>query len=283
VRHSALTWLLSFSLLFGVFQTARSDEGALIFRHHDKEVGRFTQAQLKELSSPVTVRIYEPHVDGQRTYRAIPLAPILKSVYGPAWQSRGSDLVFTGGDGYQSVVAVEEFSKAPTLLAFGMASNKPFGFTHIRPPHQKVTLGPYYLIWNFNSTPELRSDEDYSWPYKVIDVDLINFQDRYSKMLPPTGSPAAVTRGFQAFRSYCMNCHQVGGQGGAVGPELNTAETYPSDWYPGVLSQYLLDPQAVQPETQMPGLLKSLPQREEIARDIIRYLEALEERSCNTR
>lgn len=276
-RRSLLVCLLSASLAIALLQTGLCEGELLVFRHHGKEVSRFSRQQLEALSPAKTVRIYEPHVDADRTYKAIPLQPVLRSVYGGDWKEAGGDLLFIGSDGYQSSVTLEQFERAPTLLAFAMADGGEFGFTHIRPPHKSVTLAPYYLVWDFNETPELRSDEDYSWPYKVVAIELIDFEDRYPNLTPPSNSSEAVMRGFKAYRTYCMTCHQIQGQGGTSGPELNTPQTDLSKWEEEELRRYLINPQSVRPNSQMPGLLQSLPDLEGTAQDIILYLKALEE------
>ena|GEM_PF-1171103 len=61
---------------------------------------------------------------------------------------------------------------------------------------------------------------------------------------PETGEELFLTKG-------CVGCHSIGGQGGQVGPTLDTVgDRYTAEW----LYTWLRDPSAVKPGTAMPNL-----------------------------
>ena len=85
----------------------------------------------------------------------------------------------------------------------------------------------------------------------------------------------AVQRGFVAFRSHCLTCHSINGQGGAKAPELNYPASVTEYLAPGWLQRWMLDPGSIRHATTMPGLPPELPARDAVATDIERYLQAM--------
>ncbi len=72
----------------------------------------------------------------------------------------------------------------------------------------------------------------------------------------------------EMFRNICFGCHQVGGQGGNVGPALDgVSERFEEDY----LRQWIADPQAVKPGTTMP----KFPMDEATLDAIVQYLQTL--------
>jgi len=99
--------------------------------------------------------------------------------------------------------------------------------------------------------------------------DIITDQARQAAQIAAnTGGvdPMADAPGY--FKSVCVGCHAVGGQGGNVGPALDAVATkYERDY----LLRWISDPQSVKPGTTMPALGLD----PETLEQIVTYLETL--------
>lgn len=61
---------------------------------------------------------------------------------------------------------------------------------------------------------------------------------------------AGLSRGAGAFKEHCMGCHQIGGEGGGIGPALDTInEKYDATQ----IAEFIRDPRSVDPESEMPA------------------------------
>jgi cytochrome c2 len=139
-----------------------------------------------------------------------------------------------------------------------------------------IDLGPYYLVWDNISHPELIKDGEYGWPYQIAEIEPIQYASYYSKVFPFKKTNNLVREGFEAFKKNCMACHALKDQGGQKGPQL---------WpYPPLarfgrekFMQWVLSPQKLAPQTTMPSLNPELPlkERKKLASKIYLYLSAL--------
>jgi nitric oxide reductase subunit C len=90
-----------------------------------------------------------------------------------------------------------------------------------------------------------------------------------STMAP--GAPAAALNAPAMFKTICVSCHSVGGQGGTVGPALDgVGDKFSADY----LTKWLTNPQAVKPGTAMP----QLPMTGEERAELVQFLSALKKR-----
>ena len=80
--------------------------------------------------------------------------------------------------------------------------------------------------------------------------------------------PDVLERAPQKFKDICFACHQVGGQGGNVGPSLDGVSKRLT---PDFLRKWIADPQSVKPGTIMPNLGTKGQELE----DLITYLGTL--------
>lgn len=98
-------------------------------------------------------------------------------------------------------------------------------------------------------------------------VDLQGFPPK-----PTLAPPAATGVGVglskpQTFTTVCVACHQLGGQGGNVGPALDTV----GDKYDeAFLRRWLADPSAVKPGTKMPKLGLTEAQIDELVKFLVK-------------
>jgi cytochrome c2 len=140
---------------------------------------------------------------------------------------------------------------------------------------KRVQVGPFYLVWENLQDPQILQEADYGWPYQVVAVDLIRTLDRFPRMTPPEGAPRDVASGFEAFRIHCSKCHQLNGEGGTIGPELNAAtrpvEYRDREW----LRTWIENPAKLLPTARMPRLNPALPNRARTIDEILAYLTTM--------
>lgn len=78
---------------------------------------------------------------------------------------------------------------------------------------------------------------------------------------PSTADNAVLVGAPPVFRSLCMGCHKLGGEGGVVGPALDGVG---SRFEPDYLGRWISDPQKIKPGTTMPALGLPAQQIEEL-------------------
>jgi cytochrome c2 len=248
---------------------------ALEFRRHAEPVATRTLADLRAIAPAETVRVFEPYEQRDVSFLALPLAPVLDAVYGAAWR-QDDELLFTCRDGYQPIVPVARVLAHAAWLAFERPGAPAFAIHKFESGrHQDVSIAPFYLIWENLSDVQVRAEGDYGWPYQLVGVELIRSRERFPRMAPPASAPAQVLQGFAAFRIHCSRCHTVNGEGGHVGPELNTPERPAGRRDQAWLRAWIADPNRVAPGTRMEALNPALPDRDGVIASIIAYLQAI--------
>jgi mono/diheme cytochrome c family protein len=232
----------------------------------------------KDLAPAVKdITVIEPHEQcGEHeclvSYRGIPLRTVLEHYYPKEWPAFDGEIQLFALDGYLGVVEASKARKKDAYLAFDRADGKPFRIDNYRQNEHDVALGPFYLIWDNRNDPELQKLGAYGWPYQVDQIDLVS-EASYSRLIPP-GAPASVQAGFAAFRTYCLNCHNLQGIGG------RKVETDMKQLVAGKsreqLRAWINDPGKVRPTT-MPPLNTKLDDKERarVIEQIANYLESL--------
>ncbi|GAA5232442.1 cytochrome c [Verticiella sediminum] len=191
-------------------------------------------------------------------YRAVPIAALLEGVAPEA------TLQAVALDGF-----VADLAAAP-LLATDPAGAR--AWLAIEPPGQpwpalgegKPSAGPFYLVW---TNPAAGGIVPEQWPYQMAALRLVApAAERFPAMQPQAGTSedSPVWRGFQVFRTHCMVCHTLNGQGDAsMGPDLNQPHSPTEYMIADALRMYLRDPQALRhwPQARMPAFDENiLPQ-----------------------
>lgn len=257
-------------ILIATLAACADDAGPLVFRRDGHAVRTLSFAQMCALAPPITVTIKHPSTGQLTSYRALPLAPLLRAVYA----SRVGDdknLIFVALDGYQSVIPVTWARRHTGYLAFASASGQAFE----QEEHGKVApLGPYYLIWEDVKDAHVLEAGGHFWPYQVNSIDITTFAERYPAMTPPPSRDPRVQSGFKAFRANCMACHSINGQGGTVGPELNYPTNVTEYYNERFLHAWIRNPQRIRMRTPMPPF-PAMAHPDRVIDDIIAYLRAM--------
>lgn len=268
-------------LLFGVVLTAHASAAPppLQFKRARVAVRHMTLAQLIALSAPVVVKVRHPDDGPLRTFRAIPLQAVIDAVY-PGDVTKNEDILFSALDGYESVIPYAWIRQHKGYIAYESADGQPF----TSPSHSgTVDLGPYFIIWdNLGDKVVARSGAHY-WPYQVAAVDVARFDQRFPAVLPPPHASPQVMRGFTSFRTYCLSCHTVNGQGGMTGPELNYPRNVTEYWNHDLLAAWIRNPKQIRDRATMPPMPPVVAHPERVIAEIIAYLQAMSHRKIAPR
>ena len=195
---------------------ARAAEPAISFLSGDKEVLRATAAELGARRDARVISLTDPFYGKRKRYRAVPIKDLLAHAYGPDWIENGvGEFFFEALDGYRFHARVPILAEDGGMLAFADADSP--GWEEM--PKEKLRPGPFYLVWiGADQTPK----KGYPWPWQLVSVKSAIVEDEYPKAVPrDAGAKSRAPAGWAIFRSDCISCHAISGQGGSVGPDLN--------------------------------------------------------------
>lgn len=241
-----------------------------------KPKGPYSLKALQDLVKAQQVTVTEPHEQVSIRFDALPLKDLLDKVYGPSWRKE-EEILFTCSDGYKPSLPVQKIVQHSPYIAFA-AQDHPFSITNKLQNSEKVELGPYYLIWENQKDKDIALDGASVWPYQLIALEFVRFEDRFAAMAPPAGSKENVKHGFLAFRQYCQSCHRINGQGGDKSLELNYPMNVSEYWKEDLLKRWISDPLSIRWGTAMPPLNPTLKNREKVLDDLIAYLKAMKDK-----
>jgi mono/diheme cytochrome c family protein len=180
-------------------------------------VTRLDDAALARTCGVRTIDLDDPYYDAHKRYRACPLAAVLEAGFGaPVGELKGEDVLFHALDGYVKPSTLARVAEPGGFVAFGDA-DRDTGFAPMG--RRALDPGPFYVVW---SRPEQRDTHGYPWPYELASIELTSVAKKFPHTAP-TGlaDGDAGWRGYAIFRTECIACHSVNGEGGTVGPDLN--------------------------------------------------------------
>ena len=206
---------------------------------------------LKALLATADVRgvtVADPVYRRTMTYRAIPLATLLKGT--------GID-----ADDYVQARATDDFSVAiPGRLAASADPAQIEAFVAIEDPaapwppipgkQDKASAGPFYVIWR--RTPSVQISPEY-WAYRLAALAVT---DSPLKRWPEVPAGDRIRTGLDRFMSMCMACHRFNGEGeGEQGPDLARPMNVTEYFQIPALKKLIRNPTSVRqwPEQKMPG------------------------------
>jgi cytochrome c2 len=261
-------------------QPSFTEAADLQFQLHGKPV---KQASLDALQSgikpaPEKIKVRQPHEEKEIEFTGFPVAPLLDTMYGPAWH-QADEAIFICADGYRSPVPIERIVKHKAWLTFARTDRDgKFTITENQPKPHEVELSPLALVWdNLNDEDSKRMGAE-GWPWQIVGIDLVTFAEKYPKLALPPKASASAQRGQKLYRSYCISCHAVGGQGGSVGPELGEPVSVTTYFKEEWLKKWIANPQAIRAGSKMPAVLPAGPERASQAADLVAYLKSLASR-----
>jgi hypothetical protein len=265
--------IISFEL-FTLNSSAQPEE--LIFKRHGSDVRTISLEKLKKLIPPAKVEVLEPHESQEREYIGFPSNQLLTTVYGDEWK-HVDEILFKCKDGYQPSIPTEKFIEFNSYVVYGRPGNKEFTLINKLQGDEFVKLGPFYLIWDDIKSLEALKVGAVDWPYQITTIDLINLSDRFPNMAPPKNSSDSVMSGFNSYRTFCMSCHTVNGEGGRKAQELNypvsVTEYFKEPW----LKKFINNPRDISYNSTMPALDPNAKDREKIIDNIISYLKVMKD------
>lgn len=237
--------------LVALSAVAQSPTLAVTGRNPDRT---FTYKAL--LASPAirSVTVADPVYRRTMTYRAIPLAELLK----------GTGI---GPDDYLQARATDNFSVAiPGRLAASVDTAQVEAFLAIEDPAapwpaipgkpDKASAGPFYIVWR--RAPSVQISPEY-WAYRlaalaVTESPLKRWPGLAVGADVATGDP--IRTGLDRFVALCMACHRFNGEGeGEQGPDLGRPMNVTEYFQIPALKKLIRNPAAVRqwPEQKMPG------------------------------
>ena len=196
-------------------------EGAMItFVREGKPVKALGRAELEAASKPEQWTALDPYYNKLKTYRALPLGPLLERAFGePAAALIEHDYLLRARDGYTVPLAGSRVFEAGASIA--VADVEVPGWEPIGPG--RANPGPFYLVWR---EPGQQSLDTHPRPWQLASIEIAPFEATFPHTVP-TGLAAdsAAMRGFRIFRAQCIACHAINREGGRVGPDLNVPQS----------------------------------------------------------
>lgn len=241
---------------------------------HGKALKTISIGDMKALNTPHEVTVFEPHEMHDQKYTGFLVTDLLQQTYGDRWQKE-DEVLFTCADGYQSAIPVSRFKEFTAYLVYERADDPSFSVTNKHQNNEHVPLGPFYLVWDNIKSPALKRSGAMNWPYQVVGMETISLKERFPHSFPNPKSGAGILAGFQVFRTKCMTCHKVNGDGGEKAPELNLPVSVTEYWKKEWLEKFIWDPRSVRAGSTMPGL-KDMGTKEEL-RTVLSYLRKMKE------
>jgi len=200
-------------------------------------------ATLRRSCAVQTIEIDDPYYQAQKAFLAFPLRCVLELGLGPLDASFERENVFLRArDGYVKPATGARLSEDGGYLAFADARRTPERGAPRWDPidRRQVDPGPYYLVW---AKPPQRDIHRYPWPYQLVAIEIAAFDAEYPHTVPRTAAPdSAAWAGFAVFRTDCIACHAINGEGGTIGPDLNVPQSIVEYRPAAQIKAYVRDP-----------------------------------------
>jgi mono/diheme cytochrome c family protein len=219
-----------------------------------KEATR-SYAQQALLAHPAarSVTVADPVYRRTMTYRAIPLAELLK----------GTGI---GADDHVQARAIDNFSisipgslanaNTAQIEAFVAIDDPSAPWPPIPGKPDKASAGPFYVIWRLEPSAHVSSEY---WAYRLAALAVTdNPLKRWPGLAIGADIPAndPIRTGLDRFVSMCIACHRFNGEGeGEQGPDLGRPMNVTDYFQIPALKKLIRDPASVRqwPEQKMPG------------------------------
>ncbi len=241
---------------------------SLEFLISGEEVNSLDLNQLKENLEIHKIVFVDPMYEKEKRYDAFALADVLELGFGENWKSSDyTDVAFEARDGYTAVSSTSKLSEPGGYVVY-----KDLDFEEWEPVSIKdANPGPFYLVW---TGVEQTTSNAYPWPWQLASMNLIKFQDQYSAVIPVgVSGNSAVFKGSEIFKSRCIRCHSMNGQGGKTAPDLNAPQSITTYRNTYMIKEFIRNPSEYR-YTQMPDHPDLSEQNLD---DLISYLRYMDE------
>jgi mono/diheme cytochrome c family protein len=248
----ALTVLLALAgVVVGGSRSAGADDAVLEFLREGKVVRRIERAAL-EKDCGATVAIDDPYYGRQMSYVACPVLRVLELGFDETPQQlAANDYLLRARDGYVKPATGARLVESGGYLALGDAEREKAGLPGWAPIDRKqVDPAPFYIVW---SKPTQHDTNLYPWPYQLAQIEIGSIAAEYPDIVPRSATKGSdAWRGYDIFKTECVACHAINGQGGKVGPELNVPQSIVEYRPAEQIKAYVYDPEVFR-HTSMPA------------------------------
>ena len=196
-------------------------KAALTFSIEGQALRSLSRDELVAGVPPVTFTAFDPYYNKPKTFRALPLRPLLELGFaGKQVALEESHFVLRAADGYTVPIEGKRLLEGGAHLAIDDLDVSD-GWQPIGP--RQADPGPFYLVWSGKEQQDL---ETHPRPWQLVAIEISSFERTFPRTVPSglaANSPALA--GFALFRQQCIHCHAINRQGGSVGPELNVPQS----------------------------------------------------------
>jgi cytochrome c2 len=199
------------------------------------------------------VEVDDPYYERSMAFRALPLSCVLEAGFATDGASLArDDFSLIALDGYTRPSTGARLAEPGGFVAFADAALTPAGAPLRFAPitRRELDPSPFYLVWSGSGQND---PHRYPWPFQLATIERVPFERRHPHTLPAgEAEDGEAWRGFALFRSQCVMCHSINGEGGKVGPELNVPRSIVEYRREAQLREFIRDPESFR-YTAMPS------------------------------